>query len=75
MRHHDKRRSSAFPDLLVARDGTAFFVEVKLKLKYLSKRELNEFYRLYKAHGVKGFVAYNDDKHKIRVIDSLHIGS
>jgi Holliday junction resolvase len=60
--------ASAFPDLLVARDNKAFFVEVKTKLKYFSKTEKQRFDQLYKNHLIPGFVAYKDDKRKIRMV-------
>lgn len=71
MRHY----ASAFPDLMVAKDGKAFFVECKLNLKYFSKKEQERFRELFKKHGLQGFVAYNDEKHKIRVINNVNIGS
>ena len=67
--------ASAFPDLLVARNNVAFFVEVKTNLKYFSRKEKERFAELHTKHGLQGLVAYKDEKHKIRLINNLHIGS
>ena len=60
--------ASAFPDLLVAGQGEAFFVEVKTKLNYFSKDEEARMWDLWHRFKVPGYVAYKDDNRKIQTV-------